>query len=399
MIRSTCFSITFGQIAMAKIILSISDSFCAGFIAGQPTYYKTKGHTVSIISSSGEEISQLTKRENVFLYTIKFSKRITPLYDLLCLWKIYKILRKEKPDVVNAGNPKSGLLTIIAAYLCKVPVRIFTLHGLPSDAKKGITKWIVTQMEKLTCALAHKVIVVSPSLQNHAIKRNIVHAKKAIALLPASCNGLNTQYFAPSAQVLQEAAQLRNENGIQPEDFVIGYAGRINLDKGIPLLIEAFLEVLQQFNQVKLLLVGPMQVENSIPEKYISIIANHKSILHVGKINHMPMAYTAMDVLVLPSYREGFGYALIEAAAMEKAVIAPDIPGCQDAVLANKNGLLFSKGNKNALIESLTFYLKNPIILKNHGMEGRKWVVNQFEQEKIWKQVLEITKFCLGNRG
>ncbi len=380
---------------MAKIVLSISDSFCAGFIAGQPTYYKSNGHTVSIISGSGEEISQLSKKEDCYLHTVSFSKRITPLYDLVCLWKICNILKKEKPNVVNAGNPKSGLLTILAAYLCKVPVRIFTLHGLPSDAKKGVTKWVVTQMEKLTCALAHKVIIVSPSLAEHALKRNIVSQKKTNVLLPASCNGLNTNYFSPSAQLLQEAMQMRHSNNIQTNDFVIGYAGRINLDKGITLLIDAFLEVLQTHAQVKLLLVGPIQVENPIPEKYLSIIANHKNIVHVGKMSHMPMAYMAMDVLVLPSYREGFGYALIEAAAMEKAVIAPNIPGCQDAVLFNQNGYLFEKGDKVKLVHYLNYYIDHTEIMQKHGIEGRKWVVSQFNQQKIWQQILEITEFCL----
>jgi glycosyltransferase involved in cell wall biosynthesis len=380
---------------MAKIVLSISDSFCAGFIAGQPTYYKSKGHQVSIISGSGEEISQLSKKEDCYLHTIAFSKRITPLYDLVCLWKICRILRKEQPDVVNAGNPKSGLLTILAAYLCNVPVRIFTLHGLPSDSKKGLTKWIVTQMEKLTCGLAHKIIVVSPSLAEHALKRNIISAKKTTVLLPASCNGLNTNYFSPSAQLRQEAMQLRQLNNIQTNHFVIGYAGRINLDKGITLLIDAFLDVLEKHSQVKLLLVGPIQAENPIPEKYLSIMANHKNIVHVGKMSHMPMAYMAMDVLVLPSYREGFGYALIEAAAMEKAVIAPNIPGCQDAILFNQNGYLFDKGDKAKLVHYLCFYINNADIMQKHGTEGKKWVVSQFNQQKIWQQILNIIEFCL----
>lgn len=375
---------------MAKIILGISDSFCANFIAGQPTYFKNLGNEVAVISAPGAEISLLTKTENCKLYTVKYTKTVTPFKDIATLRKLINILKLTKPDIVNAGNPKSGLLLMLAAYIVGTNMRIFTLHGLPSDSKKGMLKSLLTFLEKLTCKLAHKVIIVSPTLKDHAIKRNIVPIKKVTVLLPASCNGLNLSSFNKSALLAQEIVLLQKKHQINSQHFVIGYAGRINYDKGITILIDAFLTLCQTNAHLRLLMVGPYETTNPLPQKYIDIIYNHPKIIFVGKVNNMPNYYGCMNVLVLPSFREGFGYVLIEAAAMQIPVIAPNIPGCKDALVPNYNGLIFEKGNTSQLIKNISCYINDPNLQTQHGNNGLAWVSKHFNQTKIWEQINNV---------
>jgi glycosyltransferase involved in cell wall biosynthesis len=377
---------------MAKILLGISDSFCANFIAGQPSYFATMGYDIVVLSAPGAEISLLTKEEHCKLYTFPFTKSITPFADLGTLFKIIKILKAEKPDVINAGNPKSGLLLMLAAFILGIKGRIFTMHGLPSDAKKGFLKLLLTALEKFTCSIANKVIIVSPSLKQHALARKIVKESKCIVLLPASCNGLNMADFAKTPLLEQEITTLQKKYQLLPNNFVIGYAGRINYDKGITILIDAFLNLADQNEDVRLLMVGPYEPTNPLPSKYIDAIYNHPKIIYIGKVNNMPNYYGCMDVLVLPSFREGFGYVLIEAAAMQIPVIAPNIPGCQDALLPNINGLVFEKGNTKQLVTHINTYLQNAELRQKHGKNGLDWVSKNFVQEKIWSQIHTIYK-------
>jgi glycosyltransferase involved in cell wall biosynthesis len=373
-----------------KILLAISSSYCANFISGQTTYLKQHGYAVSIVSAPGEEISALAKKEGATLYNVPFTKNITPFYDLVLLWRCIKILKKDKPNIVNAGNPKSGLLVLLAAYIVGVKARIFTLHGLPSDSKQGIKKFIISLAEKLTCRLAKKIIVVSPSLKEHAIQRGIAPASKCVVLQNASCNGLNTDYFTRTASVQEQMHELKTKLAIQSSEFVIGYAGRINYDKGITFLLDVFLELIQVHTNMRLLLVGPLQTENAIPKKYEEIIYSHPKILFTGKLQQMAPAYACMNVLILPSFREGFGYVLIEAASMQVPVIAPNIPGCKDAVLHNQNGFLYTPQNKSDLKAKIETYYNNPTLREEHGKAGRNWVVQSFKQEAIWQGQLSL---------
>jgi glycosyltransferase involved in cell wall biosynthesis len=371
-----------------KILLGVSNSFCAHFLKGQVQYLVNNGFQVTIVSAPGEEIALLAKEEGAKLIPVAFSKRISILADAKILFRLIKIIKKEKPDIINAGNPKSGFLMMFAAWLVRHPNRIFTLHGLLSDTKTGLRRFLISNIEKWSYKFAHTTLVVSKSLQLHAIKRNIIQYKKSKVLLNGSANGVDTSIFTKS-KYKQEAIQIAENLKLQKNKFTIGYVGRVSYDKGISHLLAAFLK-LQKNNNIQLVIIGPLETEDKITKQDEAIIYNNPDIYYIGKVLFSAPYYHLFDVLVLPSFREGFGNVLIEAAAMEVPVIASNIAGIQDAVADNSNGFLIPPHNTIILIEKLLFFINNPNEKLKFGSNGNQFVTETFSQQNLWNEYLRF---------
>jgi glycosyltransferase involved in cell wall biosynthesis len=373
---------------MPKIVIGISSSFCAGFIRGQVGFLVEKGWDVVIISGPGEEIKMLALAEHAQLHTLNFTKSILPFSDLVCLWRIINILKLEKPDLINAGNPKSGFLIMLACWLLNYQRRIFTLHGLVSDSRAGLKKYIIRVTEKLTCSIAKKIIVVSESLRQHAVEEKILLQDKSLVIENGSCNGLNSKVFEKNAHTIDAAQKLRAKLKLTGDEYILGFVGRLSKDKGIDLLFEAFNLLRKKYLNVKLLVAGPLENANPFSKRYTQQLFEDKDIFYLGKIADVAPVYLLMKMLVLSSFREGFGNVLIEAAAMEVPVIAPDIPGCRNALLPGFNGLLFRKGDTAEMIIAIEKYMNNEQLRELHGNNGSLFVTRNFSQEKIWNGLL-----------
>ena len=380
---------------MPKILLGISSSFCASFLKGQVRYLVAQGYDVIIISGKGEEISLLAKDENARLYFVDFTKKINPFGDLHCLFEIIKVLHKEKPTIVNAGNPKPGLLIMIACFLLGIKNRIFTLHGLVSDSRLGIAGTIIKWSEKITCFLAHKIIVVSPTLLKHAIDLKLFSNKKGILIENGSCNGINLDTFSYNDASQKAKENLQNKLQLPADAFVIGFVGRLNKDKGMNLLFEAFNQLKLKYNNLFMLMVGPLEPENAFDQQYINQLTTDNHIFYLGKLKDVAPVYAMMDVFVLPSFREGLPNVLMEAAAMEIPMIASNINGCIDIVQHETNGLLFKKGDVNDLVAAIEKYILNPQLAKLHGSKGRAYISTHFSQQKIWDGQLNVYKLLM----
>ncbi len=375
---------------MKKVVLGISSSFCAHFLKGQIQFLNNKGYNVIVISAPGEEISTLTKVERARLYTVDFTKRFSLFKDFGVLLDIIKILKKERPDVINAGNPKSGFLIMLAAWIVGIDKRIFTLHGLLSDTKKGFSRYLVTMSERISCSLARKVIVVSPSLMQHAIDRKILKASKGIVIEKGSCNGIDLNHFKKSTEASYSSEVLQQEISLPTHKKVIGFVGRLSKDKGVDTLFDAFEMIKDKHPEAILLMVGPIEHENLFARENLEKLYQDTRIFYVGKVYNILPVYGLLDVLVLPSYREGFGNVLIEAAAMQIPVIAPDIPGCRDALKHDYNGYLFQKANAGELAQRIDEYLSDNTLRERHGANGRRFVEQHFNQQKIWEGQLAL---------
>ncbi|MFT3701069.1 MAG: glycosyltransferase family 4 protein [Agriterribacter sp.] len=375
---------------MPKIVLGVSSSFCANFLKGQVVFLVKHGYEVIIISGSGEEISMLAKKEGAQLITIPFTKKISPFTDLFQLLKIIGILKREKPDIVNAGNPKSGFLIMLACWFVGCRNRIFTLHGLLSDTKVGFVRWIITLTEKISCNIAKSVIVVSPSLQMHAEQRGILKKGKGIVIEKGSCNGIDLDVFSRTPAVLAQAEALKQKLGLERQHIVIGFVGRLSRDKGVDILFDAFNKLAEQYHYIRMLLAGPVLEENSFSASAMHQLHHDKRVFYVGKVADVTPLYAAMDILALSSFREGFGNVLIEAAAMEIPVVAPDIPGCRDAVSPLINGELFKKGSADELAACLEKLILSKVLRDQYGKNGRKFVEENFSNYKIWDGQLKL---------
>ncbi|MFT3747010.1 MAG: glycosyltransferase family 4 protein [Agriterribacter sp.] len=380
---------------MPKILLGVSSSFCAHFLRGQVSYLAAHGYEVIIISGPGKDIETLAKTENAKLIPIAFTKKITPFTDLIQLFKIISILKKEKPDIINAGNPKSGFLIMLACYFAGYGNRIFTLHGLVSDSKTGIFKKLMTITEKISCRIAKKVIVVSPSLKAHAEQRNILSPYRGLVIEKGSSNGIDLHKFSGTVSVIEASVALKNKYGLNENHFVICYIGRLTKDKGIDILLEAFNRLTLKYNNIKLLIAGPIIPENPISPKFMEQLNNDARVIFMGEVSDIAPVYATSDILVLPSFREGLPNVLLEAAAMEVPVIASDIPGCRDVVQDGYNGLLFEKGNVEALVDNIEKLINDPILCKVYGKNGRTFAAKNFDNSKIWKGQLNIYEAIL----
>lgn len=375
---------------MPKIIIGVSSSFCANFLKGQVGFLGRKGWEVILISGPGEEIEQLSKDENARLYPIRFIRSRFSLSDLKAIQEIMQIIRQEKPDLVNAGNPKSGLLIMIACWLLGFKNRMFTLHGLVADSRTGFAKFVIRMSEKLTCRLAKKIYVVSPSLCRHAVEQKILPAAKTVVVRKGSCNGVNTDLYARNKKSLDEAKEMQEKWQLPENEFRIGFVGRLSKDKGLDVLFEAFNILKTRYGNIRLLLAGPLEKQDPFSQEYYHQLHNDDKVTYLGKILHIVPVYVLINILVLSSFREGFGNVLIEGASMELPVIAPDIPGCRDALREDYNGFFFSKGDVNQLVEAIEKYLQNPELCLRHGANGRKFVKENFVQETIWEGQLDL---------
>ena len=380
---------------MPKILLGISSSFCASFLKGQVRYLVSNGYEVVIISGRGDEISLLSKEENARLYFIDFTKKINPFSDLLCLFEIIQILYKEKPNIVNAGNPKPGLLIMIACFLLGIKNRIFTLHGLVSDSRYGFAGTIIKCSEKLTCLLARKIIVVSPTLLKHALELKLFPNSKGLIIEQGSCNGINLNTFSYNDETNKSKEALINKIQLPKDSFVIGFVGRLNKDKGMNLLFEAFNRLKLKYNNIYMLMVGPLEPEDAFNRNYIDQLFTDKHVFYLGKLNDVAPVYALMDVFVLPSFREGLPNVLMEAAAMEIPMIASNINGCIDVVQQDINGMLFKKGDVNELTAAIEKYILHPQLAKLHGSKGRDYVLSHYSQQKIWDGQLNVYKLLM----
>ena len=362
---------------MPKILIGVSSSYCASFLKGQVAFLVANGFKVVIVSAPGEEISMLAKKENAELITVPFTKKISPFTDLVQLLRIIRIIRREKPDIINAGNPKSGFLIMLACRLTGFRHTVFTLHGLLSDNKKGLLRSIITLTEKISCRIPGVVVVVSHSLKAHAIQRKILDPAKAVVIAKGSSNGIDLALFSKTDELESQAKELKKKFGLTDKNTVIGFIGRLSKDKGIDILFSAFNVLVNKYPMLRLVIAGPLIPEHPFSPRYLDQLYHDERVIYLGKLLDVRPVYGMIDMLVLPSYREGFPNVLIEAAAMELPVIATDIAGCKDAVLQHASGELFTKGNAEQLAAAIV------VCGDNTGQPG----------EHSWKKISPVKKY------
>lgn len=370
-------------------ITTVPDSFI--FLRGQIAFMKSQGFEIHAISSPGPLLDQFAEQEGVHVYPVEMPRRITPLQDLRALFQIQNLLQKIKPDLVHAHTPKGGLLGMIAATMAGTPQRIYHMRGLPLMTAKDRKKLILTLTEQISCGLSHQVIAVGPSLREVAIAERLCPPNKITILGAGSGNGVDaSKRFNPTRLGPEVRLKKRTDLNIPPDATVIGFVGRIVHDKGVFELIEAWKNIRQTHPQAHLLVVGPFEPQDPIPAETEHILRTDPRIHLAGHTSDPAPLYMAMDMLVLPTYREGFPNVPLEAAAMELPVVATKIPGCTDAVLDGQTGTLVPSQDAPALERAIRLYLDNPDLRSQHGLAGRTRVLRDFIQSRIWTDLLSI---------
>ncbi|MEX2220523.1 MAG: glycosyltransferase family 4 protein [Candidatus Rokuibacteriota bacterium] len=370
------------------------------FLAGHVAHAKGKGFDVHALSSPGEALEQFARGMQIDGHPVPMSRRITPLADLAALWRVVRVIRRVRPTIVDAHTPKGSLLAMIAATLCRVPVRIYHQHGLPLLTATGLRRRILRWTERTACRLAHQVICVSESLREVAIAEGLCPPGKIKVLEQGSIDGIEADgKFNPARDSTESAQVVRARYQIPQGALVMGFVGRIVRDKGLVELAQAWRVLREECPALHLLVAGPFESQDPIPADVEATLRGDPRIHLAGMVRDMPSIYRSLDLLVLPTYREGFPASLLEAAAMEVPVIATRIPGCVDAVRHGETGLLVPVRDVEALTAAIRIYVGDPTLRRQHGASGRDRARREFDPGMMREALFQEYLRLLGERG
>ncbi len=354
------------------------------FVDSQIPLLKQQGFDVHVISSPDQELETFRARHRIATHGVRMYRRISPLRDVYAVARLYLLLRKIRPTIVHAHTPKAGLLAMLAARAAGTPARIYHMRGLPLVEARSLKRRILRLAERTTCALAHRVFCVSHSLRDVALAERIGTPEKLCVLANGSGQGVDAIHrFNPELLEPHAAHDTRTRFGIPEEALVIGFIGRLVQSKGISELAAAWTSLRGRHTNVHMLLVGPFEQEDPVAETSIAELQADSRVHFAGLDWNTPPLFAAMDIFVLPTYREGFPNVLLEAAAMELPVVATRVLGCVDAVQEGVTGILIPAKNVSALAEALDRYISSAPERRAHGEQGRARVLREFDPESI----------------
>jgi len=370
-------------------ITTIPESL-AFFLRGQANYMRHQGLEVHGIASPGEALHQAALQEGMIVHGIEMQRYITPLKDLVALGKLYRLIRQLKPTIVHAHTPKAGFLGVLAARLAGVPVVIYGMRGLRFITSNGIRRKLLMLSETLACQMAHQVIAVSFSIKKRALALGLCQPEKIQVIKFGSGNGVDAKVkFNPQRLPTGTREVIRERYQIPKEAVVLGFVGRIVKDKGIMELTEAWQALTNEFPDLFLILIGQEEPQDPVPRAILDRLKTTPKVRFLGCLREMASAYAAMDILVLPTYREGFPNVLLEAAAMELPVVATHADGSVDAVIDEVTGFLVPPQNGPALAVVLRQLLLNQELREQMGKAGRQRVLHDYRPESIWQALFQ----------
>jgi len=368
------------------LIFVVSSSLAVGYLQGQLQYFQNKGFDVTVLSPKGRKGEwEVPRPEGIAFIEVPMKQEIAPLRDLASLWRLWRTMRALRPTVSNVGTPKAGFLGGCAAWLNRVPCRFYTLHGLRFETTKGLKRRILIYAERLACRFAHRVICVSQSVREKAVASGLTSRERTVVLGSGSCNGVDVLRFAATPEMMRRAAELRRQLGIPVRAPVVAFVGRLTRDKGIPELMEAFLQLGNRFPDLRLLLVGCFQDGDPLPVDTRRCVETHPHVIFGGAVQDTAPYYAIADVLVLPSHREGLPTVVLEAQAAGKPVIGASATGIVDVVVDGETGLLFPVGDVPALAEAMARLITDKGLANKLGLAGQEQVKRKFRQERIWE--------------
>lgn len=334
-------------------------------LPGQMRFMRENGFDVLMVSSDGPELKTVLEREGCRHHIVPMTRKMSPFTDLRCLWLLYKLFRKEKPDIVHSHTPKAGLLAMLAAKLAGVKFRLHTVAGLRYVTTKGMSRRILVAMEKLTGMAASHVWPNSASMKAFIEKNKLVDPRKLEVIGHGSSNGVNLQRYSPSAIQENILDQIKSQIHFDPTLFYFLSVGRLVHDKGMDELVGAFIKIHDQYPHTRLILVGAFEDEvDPVSDKTRELIKTHPGIIAAGWSDAVEYFMHFSNVLVHPSHREGFPNVLMQAGAMGCPIICSAIDGNTDIVQQGKTGLLFEVMNEQELVKQLQRAINEPAVMK-----------------------------------
>lgn len=377
------------DIAQPKLIrITTVPQSLRSLLKGQLHYMTKQGFEVIGISSPGEILDEVAEQENIQTIGVVMTRTISPLKDISAVWKLYKIFRKEKPQIVHTHTPKAGTVGMLAAKLARVPHRLHTVAGMPLLVTKGKKRKLLDFVEKKTYSWATMVYPNSNGLKNIIQNNKYTTQNKLKVIGKGSSNGIDTEEFNPVLVTEKTKATLKKSLGIREKDFVFLFVGRLVTDKGVNELVAAFEQLFTSYKDIHLVLVG--KFENHLDPLLLKTtisIEQHPQIHAVGYKTNVIDYFAFADVLTFPSYREGFPNVVMQAAAMQLNTIVSDINGCNEIITDAENGWIISVKNTDQLKNKMEWCYLNRDKSKTMGIKSRNLMQEKYERKKIWKLI------------
>ncbi len=375
-----------------RLLYVVTHPVTAKFLLrGQLAYMQDHGFDVSVMSSPGPDLDLVRSRDHVTTIEAPMSRDVALSSGPRAFAAVVAGMRTARPDIVNASTPKAGLLGMLAARALGVPARIYLLRGLRLESARGVLRHGLGLAEAAASACAHRVVCVSDSLRRAYVTGGYARAEKTSVL---ASNGVDLARFAPRSDTRAIALEVRNRLGIGADEFVVGFVGRLVLDKGIADLVAA-LGRASRSGRVRLLIVGGDLAGDALPPALHARIAGDERIVLAGKVDEPAPYYAAMDVLAFPSHREGLPNVPLEAAACELPAVGYRSTGTVDAIAHNETGLIVGSGDASAMGDALARYASDPELRLRHGRAGRARIAGRYSNEQTWAAWLSLYRSML----
>ncbi|MGH7171582.1 MAG: glycosyltransferase family 4 protein [Gemmataceae bacterium] len=366
-------------------------------LLNQMRSFQDQGFEVVGISAPGPEVAAI-ESAGVRYVPVPMTRRITPLADLISLWRLYRVMRRERFALVHTHTPKAALLGQYAAALAGVPIRVHTIHGLyfPGNMKPR-RRWLYTLMERLTMLPSHLNLSQNPEDIPVAIQERICRADR-IQLLG---NGIDLEAFDPARQPPEKRLATRARLGLTREHKVVGMVARFVAEKGWHEMLEAAQIIKQQCPAARFLFIGPMEPfkKDALQPALIEEMGLADAAQLLGYRADMPDLYAIMDVLALPSHREGFPRAPMEAAALGVPSVVTEIRGCRQAVTHNATGYLVPVRAPKQLASALLDLLRDDCRRQAFGRAARKTALEEFDERAVFARVHRAYQQLLAKGG
>jgi glycosyltransferase involved in cell wall biosynthesis len=360
------------------IVVGITHPQTCLTLTGRLRALREAGFRVTLVSGPGELLDCTAAREGVEAIAIPMKREISPIADIVSLIRLWWLLLRLRPDMTEFSTPKAGLLGTLAAWLVGVPVRIYMLRGLKVEGTAGFKRRILLAAERAASACAQIVLCNSRSMRAEALALGVAPEVKLNLLGDGSSNGVDAERFSPGPN------DVRDRLGLAEQAQVVGFVGRLTCDKGLPELMEAFETVLKSEPETQLLLVGWFDAaEDALSPELRSRIESHPRVHCTGFVADTAPYYRAMDVMVLPTWREGFPNAVLEAAASGIPVVTTIATGSRDSVVPEVTGLLIPPGYPEAISEAVLKLLRDPERRRRMGKAARAWVVEHYANDRV----------------
>jgi glycosyltransferase involved in cell wall biosynthesis len=337
------------------------------------------GHEVVAVCAPGPWVESV-RAAGVHVETVPMQREVAPLQDVRSLWALRECFRRNNFDVVHTHTPKAGLIGPLAARLAGVPQVVHTIHGLLfHDQMSALRQTIFWLPEKFTATFCHGLLSQSEEDIERAVRYRIC-AHKKISYLG---NGIDIDHFSPAPE--HNRTQTLAKLGIGACNFVVGSVGRLVKEKGFMELFAAAENLSARYAEIKFLVIGPYETDqnDALDRSCIDDLQRRGIVSFVNWAEDMRPWYAAMDVFVLPSYREGIPRACIEAAAMQRPVIASDIRGCREVVLNGDTGLLVPPRDAAGLMAAVERLYENRELAARMGERARQHIIENFSNKDV----------------